>query len=81
MQIRDGNNMTAPYLLPPTCGRHTFDYYYDAAMPDITLAPSQQLYTSSGNAILLKFVTNDDVTDIGFNATWTAGMDSASCII
>ena len=69
VQIRDGNTMTAPYLLPPTCGRYMLDYYYyDASYPS-----SGQLYQSSGNAILLKFVTNDDVTGMGFNATWTTG--------
>ena len=76
VQIRDGNNMTAPYLLSPTCGRYIFDYYYyDPSYP--SYHASSQLYQSSGNAILLKFVTNDDVTGMGFNATWTAGIQTS----
>ncbi|XP_076458584.1 tolloid-like protein 2 [Babylonia areolata] len=57
LQIRDGNNMTAPQLLPPSCGNKTH---------------TVQTLTSSNNVVLVKFVTDEQVTASGFNATWTA---------
>ena len=67
-QIHDGDTVFSPLLLGPLCEHNG---YYDMYGSGYTY-PLYSM-TSSGNSVVVAFVSGETGTARGFNMTWTAG--------
>ncbi|XP_070174252.1 cubilin-like [Littorina saxatilis] len=75
VQIRDGDSLLSPLLGGPWCGQHQYNDGYSGYYGYSDFMYPWRTTNSTGNTVLVKFVTNEQDSGQGFNITWSALCD------